>query len=198
MGAPPLRTRSSGSAFERNGCPGELTEHRLLPPADQPPSRPPVRPAKAVSSGSRSIETGPDRPGGKSPARASSKAWRSRYSCARQAACRRSRLRQPIFENCFDGTTWTSKCMSAESVAAELRRQPLKRPGCIRLQIEPRGHAVHGVDHAAELRDEECVHHACRGKLKLQRHAGGNGERIDGRDFLIGQDDSHFQSGDTA
>src|ERR1700676_2287708 len=62
--------------IEGNGVPTELTEHRR-PPAVKPLSRPPARPVRAVSSGSRSIETGPDRSSDKSPARSSSKAWPS-------------------------------------------------------------------------------------------------------------------------
>jgi hypothetical protein len=79
-----------------------------------------------------------------------------------------------------------------ESVAAEMRREALECARCICSQIEPGGHAVHGVDHAAELRDEEHVHHACRGKLELQRHALGYGERIDRRNFLVGIDEQPF------
>ena len=79
-----------------------------------------------------------------------------------------------------------------KSVAAEMRGQALKRPGFVRPQVEPGGHAVHRVNHASELRDEEHVHHARRGKLELQRHACGNGERIDACDLLVGIDEQPF------
>src|SRR5580658_7624875 len=51
-----------------------------------------------------------------------------------------------------------------ETVAAEVARQAVERARGVRLQVQLRRHAVHRVDHAAELRDEKGVHHVCRGE----------------------------------
>src|SRR5260370_20086718 len=50
------------------------------------------------------------------------------------------------------------KAHIGKTVAAELRRQPAIRSGAVGLQLNMCGHSRHGVDLAAELRDEEAVH----------------------------------------
>ena len=62
-------------------------------------------------------------------------------------------------------------------------------PGASALQVQLRRHAVHRVDHAAELRDEERVHHARRGQGEVNRHAGGDHELVDAGDVLVRVDE---------
>src|SRR5271167_4701301 len=49
-----------------------------------------------------------------------------------------------------------------ETVATEVARQAKERAWFVRAQVQLRRHAVHRVDHAAELWDEERTHHARR------------------------------------
>ncbi len=62
----------------------------------------------------------------------------------------------------------------------------------VSLQIEMRRHAVHGVDHRAELRHEEGVHHAGRGQGKTDRNACRDDEPVDARHALFGIDEQPF------
>src|SRR5229473_7634178 len=82
--------------IEGKGVPGELTEHRRPPRAERLPSRPPASLATAAVSARRPMRRYPDRPGGKSPARSSSKAWRSVDSSVRKATFRRAKRPEPI------------------------------------------------------------------------------------------------------
>ena len=79
-----------------------------------------------------------------------------------------------------------------EAVAAEVARQAVERAGRVGLQVQLRRHAVHRVDHAAELRDEERVHHAGRGQREMHRHAGRDHQLVDARDVLVGVDEQPF------
>ncbi len=79
-----------------------------------------------------------------------------------------------------------------KAVAGEMRRQALELALIVGAQVQPRHHAVHGVDHAAELRDEEHVHHARRGQLEIQLRTRGHRQRIDGGDTLVGIDEEPF------
>jgi len=128
---------------------GELTEHPATPAGREAPFTPACIPgdggnfcvtidAKISGSARR-----------KSPARSSSTAWRSVDSCAHQALAGHSRRPCAHFENCSDGTTWTSKSMSANPSPLNCAREALECSQYIRPQIEPGGHAVHRVDHAA-------------------------------------------------
>src|SRR5712671_6868632 len=57
-----------------------------------------------------------------------------------------------------------------ETIAAIVARKAAEGAWCIRAQVQLRPHAVHRVDHAAELWDEEGVHHTPRGQGEVQRH----------------------------
>ena len=65
-------------------------------------------------------------------------------------------------------------------------------PGASACRFSSRRHAVHRVDHAAELRHEERVHHAGRGQGEANRRAGGDDELVDARDALVGVDEQPF------
>ena len=67
-----------------------------------------------------------------------------------------------------------------------------KGPRLVGAEVELRPHAVHGVDHAAELGDEERGHHAARGQRKADRRAGRDDQSIDARDMLVGVDEQPF------
>src|ERR1700752_2029580 len=72
-----------------------------------------------------------------------------------------------------------------ESGAAELCRNPGVDAGLIGLQIELSRHAGHGVNLAAELRDEETVHDTGRGQTKVDWYARRNDEVIDRGNVLL-------------
>ena len=76
-----------------------------------------------------------------------------------------------------------------EAVAAVVARQPGVGAGPVGMQVELRRHAVHRVDHAAEPRDEEGVHHAGRGQREMDRHPGGDHQLVDAGDVLLGIDE---------
>src|ERR1700722_11295084 len=81
---------------------------------------------------------------------------------------------------------------AGKSVAAYLSCKAAKGPRVIGQEIELRRHAVHGVDHAAELGDEEGCHHAPRGQSKANRNAGRDDQSVDARDMLVGIDEQPF------
>src|SRR5208337_3748693 len=66
-----------------------------------------------------------------------------------------------------------------ESDAAYLSRKAAKGSGLMGGEVELRSHPVHGVDHAAELRDEERGHDAARGQRKADRRAGRDDQPVD-------------------
>src|SRR5215471_19556614 len=69
-----------------------------------------------------------------------------------------------------------------KAIAAEHRGKAGKFARCICQQVEMCGHASHCVDLTTELRDEEGVHHGCRGNLKAHWCARGDDQLIDGGD----------------
>src|SRR6266404_8469553 len=79
-----------------------------------------------------------------------------------------------------------------KTVTTEMRRQALIAADLVGAQFEPRHHPVHGVNHAAELRDEERVHHAPRRQLQMQRRADRHHQRVDGRNALVRIDEQPF------
>src|SRR5271157_1889074 len=79
-----------------------------------------------------------------------------------------------------------------ESVAAYLSRKAVKDARLVRGEVELRPHAVHGVDHAAKLGDEEGGHDAARGERKTDRRPRRNHQTIDARDVLVGVDEQPF------
>ena len=91
---------------------------------------------------------------------------------------------------CRDGVDL--KIHVGKSVAAEVRGQAMKNPGRVSLQVKPGRHAVHRVDHAAELRDEKRIHDARRRQREMHRHANGHSERVDGCDLLLGIKEQPF------
>src|SRR5262249_17649739 len=60
------------------------------------------------------------------------------------------------------------------------------------LQVQLRRHAVHRVDHAAKLWDEEGVHHARRSQAEADRNPGGNDETVHAGEVLVGVDEQPF------
>src|SRR5271166_1626877 len=56
-----------------------------------------------------------------------------------------------------------------EAIAAEVARLSEEGARRVRAQVQLRRHAVHRVDHAAELRDEERAHHARRRQGEMDR-----------------------------
>src|SRR5215471_45443 len=79
-----------------------------------------------------------------------------------------------------------------EAVAAEHRGEAHERAGFMGVQVERRRHAVHRVDHAAELWDEEGVHHARGRQAEANRNPGGNDEAVHAGDVLVGVDEQPF------
>ena len=79
-----------------------------------------------------------------------------------------------------------------ESVAAKMRRQPLIIALLIGTQVQRRDHAIHRVDHAAELRDEENIHHACGREFERQRRPHRDGQGVNGRNPLVRIDEEPF------
>ncbi len=53
-------------------------------------------------------------------------------------------------------------------------------------------HACHGINLAAQLRDEEGSHYGDRGELEADRNIDGKGDLIDGCDILIRIDEEPF------
>jgi hypothetical protein len=76
-----------------------------------------------------------------------------------------------------------------ETIATKVARLAEERAWFIRAQVQLRPHAVHRVDHAAELRDEERVHHARGRQREMNRHAGGNHKVVHARDALARVDE---------
>ena len=76
-----------------------------------------------------------------------------------------------------------------KTVSAIVAAFAVERAGHIRAQIELRGHPVHRVDHAAQLRHEEGVQHAARCQGEMDRPARGNDELVDRGDVLGGVDE---------
>ena len=101
------------------------------------------------------------------------------------------RLAKPLVEF-RRGFRHDLKMHVGESVAADLGGEPAKRSGIIGGEEKLRAHAIHGVDHAAELGSEESGHHASRGQRKVDRDARGDHQAIDAGDVLIGVDEQPF------
>src|SRR5271169_866385 len=76
-----------------------------------------------------------------------------------------------------------------ETIATIMARKTEIRAWCVRAQVQLRHHAVHRVDHAAELRDEERIHHARRRKREMDGHAGGNHKLVHASDMLVRVDE---------
>src|ERR1700677_834135 len=72
-----------------------------------------------------------------------------------------------------------------EAVTAKVGRKAVECARGVRLQVQLRRHAVHGVDHAAELRDEEGVHHARRGQVEVNGYPGRQHKLVHARDTLV-------------
>ena len=178
---------------ERNRRPGQPAQHlSLLPVARRTPSA-----AGARLSGTRSRliddaleQLGIDRAIG-----------RRRHGFARLRQCgiagiverrpRAARLCDPAVEIAGRHRLGDEPHLG-EPVAAEIRRDAgiLARP--VRQEVEVRGHPGHRVDLAAELRDEERIHHRRRGEPKVDRRSGRDHQLIDGGDALIGVDEQPF------
>src|SRR5882757_6979995 len=73
-----------------------------------------------------------------------------------------------------------------KTIATIVARLTAERARRVRTQVQLRPHAVHRVDHTAELRNEEDVHHARRGQREVERHAGRNHKPVHTRDTLAG------------
>src|SRR5829696_2828767 len=78
---------------------------------------------------------------------------------------------------------------SGEAVPTELRRESVENPFSVGLEMQLGRHAVHRVDHAAELRDKESVHDAGGGQRKVDGCPRRNDEVIDARDALVRVDE---------
>ena len=76
-----------------------------------------------------------------------------------------------------------------ETVAAVMARKAEERAGCVRAKVQLRPHAVHRVDHAAELRDEERIHHARGRQGEVKRDAGRNHKLVHARNTLVRVDE---------
>ena len=81
---------------------------------------------------------------------------------------------------------------AGEAVAAEVRRAAREHALAIGLQVQPRRHPRHGVDHAAHLRHEEGVPHRRGGQAEVDRRARRNDQLVDGGDALVGVDEQPF------
>jgi hypothetical protein len=65
----------------------------------------------------------------------------------------------------------------------------VENPLSVSLKMQLGRHAVHRVDHAAELRDKERVHDAGGGQREMDGGPYRNDELVDARDALVGVDE---------
>src|SRR5215217_2662127 len=78
---------------------------------------------------------------------------------------------------------------SRKAVPTELRRESVENPLSVSLKMQLGRHAVHRVDHAAELRDKERVHDAGGAHPEIDGGPYRNDELVDARDALVGVDE---------
>jgi len=76
-----------------------------------------------------------------------------------------------------------------KAITAELGGQSRIGARVVRQQIQLRGHAGHGVDLTAQLRNEEAVHDTGRGEAEMDGYARRNRQSIDAGDSLLWVDE---------
>lgn len=98
---------------------------------------------------------------------------------------------EPGVELCL-GDGVGGKAHRRKTVSAEVGREAGVVAGVVGLEVEMRHHAGRGVDHAAELGDEEAVHDGGGGELEVDGDSDRDGELVHAGAVPVGVDEEPF------
>ena len=178
---------------ERDRVPGQLAEQAHAPPA---PAR--AGCAAAARTGLR-VPVGDD--GVEQARRDGAVGHRLHIAAGLRRAARKRGRRAPSLHRArlaprprtaAAAPTWTLNSMPGKAVAAEMRRQPVIDALPVGLQVQPRRHPRHGVDHRPICGTKKLFQTVAEVSRKLTGVPGGNDQLIDGGDALIGVDEQPF------